>query len=140
MAGIDDLLVQALIAVLAAALFAALTGYVPLRASGVYNIMSTLAFGQMLYFLFVLALGPRRGRRLHPFEPQPPPWPAAPLTGGDSSFYYLCLAARLRLSPYLLLARMVGSRFGRVLNAIRQDSHALGRLAFDPSRSSSPPA
>ena len=53
MAGIDDLLVQALIAVAAAALFAALTGYVSLRASGVYYIMSTLAFGQMLYFLFV---------------------------------------------------------------------------------------
>jgi branched-chain amino acid transport system permease protein len=47
MAGIDDLLVQALIAVVAAALFAALTGYVSLRASGVYYIMSTLAFGQM---------------------------------------------------------------------------------------------
>ena len=53
MAGIDDLLVQALVAVVAAALFAALTGYVSLRARGVYYIMSTLAFGQMLYFLFV---------------------------------------------------------------------------------------
>jgi branched-chain amino acid transport system permease protein len=53
MAGIDDLPAQALAGVVAAALFAALTGYVSLRARGVYYIMSTLAFGQMLYFLFV---------------------------------------------------------------------------------------
>src|SRR5271170_2495442 len=39
MAGIDDLFVQALIAVAAAALFAMLTGYVSLRASGVNYIM-----------------------------------------------------------------------------------------------------
>jgi branched-chain amino acid transport system permease protein len=36
MAGIDDLFARALIAAATAALFAALTGYVSLRASGVY--------------------------------------------------------------------------------------------------------
>ena len=128
MAGIDDLVVQALIAVAAAALFAALTGYVSLRASGVYYIMSTLAFGQMLYFLFVSlsALGGDDGytlsNRSRLF--------GEPRLTSDFSFYYLCLAA-LALA-YLLLARIAGSRFGRVLNAIRQNPLRARALGFRP--------
>ena len=128
-AGINELLMQALIAVVAAALFAALTGAVSLRASGVYYIMSTLAFGQMLYFLFVSlsALGGDDGYTL---------WSRSRLLGeprltSDVSFYYLCLAA-LALA-YLMLARVAVSRFGRVLNAIRQNplrARALGLLPF----------
>ena len=128
MAGIDDLLLQALIAVAAAALFAALTGYVSLRASGVYYIMSTLAFGQMLYFLFVSlsALGGDDGytlssRSLLIGEPR---------LASDFSFYYFCLAA-LALA-YLMLARIAGSRFGRVLNAIRQNPLRARALGFRP--------
>ena len=76
------------IAVAAAALFAALTGYVSLRARGVYYIMSTLAFGQMLYFLFVSlsALGGDDGytlsNRSRLF--------GAPRLTSDFAFYYLC--------------------------------------------------
>ena len=53
MAGIDDLLLQTLVAIAVAAVFAVVTGYVSLRATGVHYIMSSLAFGQMLFFLFV---------------------------------------------------------------------------------------
>ena len=126
MAGIDDLLVQALAAAAAAALFAALTGYVSLRAHGVYYIMSTLAFAQMLYFLFVSlsALGGDDGytlsnRSLIFGEPR--------LTS-DLSFYYLCLT--VLLLAYLLLTRIAGSRFGRVLNACRQNPFRAGALGF----------
>ena len=49
---------------------------------------------------------------------------------GDLSFYYLCLAA-LALA-YLLLLRIAGSRFGRVLNAIRQDPLRARALGFRP--------
>ena len=136
MAGIDDLLLQALIAIVVAAVFAVLTGYVSLRATGVHYLMSTLAFGQMLYFLFV-SISPLGGddgytlssRSLLIGEPR--------LTS-DLAFYYLCLTV-LALA-YLLLVRIAGSRFGRVLNAIRQIPCALRRLAFDPSRPSSLPA
>src|SRR5277367_215756 len=93
---------RALAAVVAAALFASLTGCLSLRARGVYYIMSTLAFGQMLYFLFVSlsALGGDDGytlssRSLLIGEPR--------LTS-DLAFYYLCLAV-LALA-YLLLARI----------------------------------
>ena len=126
MAGIDDLLLQALAAFVAAALFAALTGYVSLRAHGVYYIMSTLAFGQMLYFLFVSlsVLGGDDGytlsNRSRLF--------GEPCLTSDFSFYYLCLAV-LALA-YLLLTRIAGSRFGRVLNAIRQNPLRAGALGF----------
>jgi branched-chain amino acid transport system permease protein len=45
--GIDDLILQLVAAVVAAAIFAFVTGYISLRTSGVYFIMITLAFGQM---------------------------------------------------------------------------------------------
>ena len=51
--GYDEIVVQLLAAISAAAVFALATGAISLRASGVYYIMSTLAFGQMLYFFFV---------------------------------------------------------------------------------------
>jgi branched-chain amino acid transport system permease protein len=128
MGGIDDLIVQALIAVVAASIFAALTGYVSLRASGVYYIMSTLAFGQMLYFLFVSlsALGGDDGytlsNRSRLF--------GEPLLTSDFSFYYACLGV-LALA-YLILARIAVSRFGRVLNAIRQNPLRARALGFRP--------
>jgi branched-chain amino acid transport system permease protein len=126
MVGIDDLLVQALAAVVAAALFAALTGCVSLRARGVYYIMSTLAFGQMLYFLFVSlsVLGGDDGYTLSNrsllFR--------EPCLTSDFSFYYFCLA--VLVLAYLLLTRIAGSRFGRVLNAIRQNPLRAGALGF----------
>jgi branched-chain amino acid transport system permease protein len=126
MAGIDDLPLQALAAAVAAALFAALTGYVSLRARGVYYIMSTLAFGQMLYFLFVSlsVLGGDDGytlsNRSRLF--------GEPCLTSDLSFYYLCLS--ILALAYLLLTRVAGSRFGRVLNAIRQNPLRAGALGF----------
>jgi branched-chain amino acid transport system permease protein len=128
MAGIDDFLLQALIAIAAAAVFAALTGYVSLRASGVYYIMSTLAFGQMLYFLFVSlsALGGDDGYTLSSRSSVF----GKPLIASDFAFYFLCLAA-LALA-YLLLARITQSRFGRALNAIRQNPVRARAVGFKP--------
>src|SRR5271155_2510889 len=128
MAGIDDLIAQALIAVVAAALFAALTGYVSLRASGVYYIMSTLALGQMLYFLFV-SLSALGGDDGYPLSSRSRLF-GEPLLTSDFSFYYACLAA-LALA-YFMLARIAVSRFGRVLNAIRQNPLRARALGFRP--------
>jgi len=128
MAGIDDLIAQALIAVAAAALFAALTGYVSRRASGVYYIMSTLAFGQMLYFLFV-SLSALSGDDGYTLSSRSRLLGEPRLTS-DFSFYYLCLAV-LALA-YLLLVRIASSRFGRVLNAIRQNPLRARALGFRP--------
>ena len=102
---------------MAAAVFAVLTGYVSLRATGVYYIMSTLAFGQMLYFLFV-SLSPLGGDDGYTLSSRSLLFGEPRLTS-DFAFYYLCLTV-LALA-YLLLVRIAGSRFGRVLNAIRQN-------------------
>ncbi|HEX9170796.1 MAG TPA: branched-chain amino acid ABC transporter permease [Roseiarcus sp.] len=128
--GVDDLLLQALVAVVAAAIFAALTGYVSLRASGVYYIMSTLAFGQMLYFLFVSlsALGGDDGYTLSSRSFLL----GEPRLRSDISFYYFCLA--VLVLAYVLLARIAKSRFGRVLNAIRQNRLRARTLGFRPFR------
>jgi branched-chain amino acid transport system permease protein len=128
MAGIDDLLAQALIAVAAATVFATLTGYVSLRASGVYYIMSTLAFGQMLYFLFVSlsVVGGDDGYTLASRSRLV----GEPLLASDFGFYYACLAALIL--AYLLLERIAGSRFGRVLNAVRQNPVRARALGFRP--------
>jgi branched-chain amino acid transport system permease protein len=127
-AGIDDLLAQALVAVAAAALFALVTGMVSLRASGVYYIMSTLAFGQMLYFLFVSlsALGGDDGYTL---SDRSRLFGASALAS-DFAFYYLCLGV-LALA-YVLVARIAGSRFGRVLDAVRQNPVRARALGFRP--------
>src|SRR5919112_2833426 len=53
--GVEDALVQIPVALAASALFAFVTGAISLRTKGVYFIMITLAFGQMLLF-FVRSL------------------------------------------------------------------------------------
>jgi len=128
MVGIDDLLLQALIAIVVAALFATLTGYISLRASGVYYIMSTLAFGQMLFFLFVSlsALGGDDGYTLASRSRLI----GKPILASDFAFYYLCLGALALV--YLVLARVAKSRFGRVLNAVRQNPLRARALGFRP--------
>ena len=49
--GIEDAFVQIAVALGASALFALVTGAISLRTKGVYFIMITLAFGQMVFFL-----------------------------------------------------------------------------------------
>ena len=49
--GVNDGFLQFGVAILASALVALFVGWVSLRTSGVYFIMITLAFGQMIYFL-----------------------------------------------------------------------------------------
>ena len=48
--GMHDAFLSLPVALLASALFALLTGFVCLRTKGVYFIMITLAFGQMVFF------------------------------------------------------------------------------------------
>jgi branched-chain amino acid transport system permease protein len=126
--GIDELLLQIILAVAAAALFAVLTGYVSLRATGVYYIMSSLAFGQMLYFLFVSLseLGGDDGFTL----PARSRIVGSAALADDFVFYYLCLG--VLAVAYLFLARTAASRFGRVVAAIRQDALRARALGFSP--------
>jgi len=126
--GVDELVLQTILAVVAAALFAVLTGYVSLRATGVYYIMSSLAFGQMLYFLFVSLseLGGDDGFTL----PARSRIAGSAALADDFVFYYFCLG--VLAVAYLFLARAAASRFGRVVAAIRQDALRARALGFSP--------
>jgi branched-chain amino acid transport system permease protein len=103
-------------AILVAALAALLIGAVSLRTRGVYFIMITLAFAQMMYYVFVSmkAYGGDDGLSM----------PGRSTGMGlelrnDFVWYYLVLG--LLIIVLYLLHRLLGSRFGRVIEAIREN-------------------
>jgi branched-chain amino acid transport system permease protein len=103
-------------AILVAALAALLIGAISLRTRGVYFIMITLAFAQMMYYVFVSmkAYGGDDGLSM--------PGRSSGLgleLRNDFVWYYLVLA--LLLVILYLLHRLLGSRFGRVIAAIREN-------------------
>lgn len=103
-------------AVLAGGLLALAIGIISLRTKGVYFIMITLAFAQMVYFIFVglKEYGGEDGLSM-----------AGRSTTGmvdlssDTGFYYVVLGV---VGACLLLAyRLINSHFGRVLQAVREN-------------------
>jgi branched-chain amino acid transport system permease protein len=114
--GTSDLLVMIPVAILCCALLAVVTGSVCLRASGIYFIMITLAFNQMIYYYFV-ALERYGGEDGLQIPGQLHFGPFAIPRGAQ--FYYICLVT---LAAALLLFRqVVASRFGIVLRALSQN-------------------
>ena len=110
--------------------FAFLTGMVCLRTSGVYFIMITLAFGQMVYFAAssLSAYGGDDGLTL---------WEGAVLFGSDvlsddRGLFYVTLA--VLIAGFLLAQALIGSRFGRVLRAARENETRTATLGFDVFR------
>ena len=128
--GIEDGLVQLLVALGGSALFALVTGAISMRTKGVYFIMITLAFGQMLFFLAtsLSAYGGDDGLTL----------PSRSLlfgTGvlkGDHVFYYVVLGCLL--GCYLLCRTVVASRFGRVLRGAKDNAVRMQAIGFAPYR------
>jgi branched-chain amino acid transport system permease protein len=128
--GVGDLLVQTVVALAAAAVFAASTGAISLRTSGVYYIMISLAFGQMLFFLAVSlsAYGGDDGLTLG----QRSTVLGFALLKNNTTFYYVALAT---LGGVYFLARsIVGSRFGRVLIGARENAGRMRAIGFEPYR------
>ena len=116
------------LAVLAAALVALVIGFFVVRTQGIYFIMVTMAFAQMLYYLFFdnKGLGGSDGIYINVR-------PAA--MGMDLEnklvLYYFTLACLVLV--YLFLRRLLWSPFGRTLNGIRLNEHrtqALGYASF----------
>lgn len=103
-------------AIVAGGLLALAIGYVSLRTKGVYFIMITLAFAQMVYFIFVglkeyggedgLSMAGRSSTGIVDLS-------------SDTGFYYVVLGV---VGICLLLAyRLINSHFGRVLQAVREN-------------------
>jgi branched-chain amino acid transport system permease protein len=118
------------LAVVLAGALAAAIGAVCLRTRGVYFIMITLAFAQMIYYVAVgmRAYGGEEGLNL----------PTRSQLGfgldlkDDVTFYYLVLA--ILAAALYVLRRAVGARFGRVIEAIRENETRMEAIGFPTYR------
>jgi branched-chain amino acid transport system permease protein len=104
-------------ALAASAILAWIIGAVSLRTRGVYFIMITLAFAQMMFYLVnsMKAYGGDEGLTL----PQRAEAGFGLDLGNDVVFYYVVLA--ILCGTLYALHRLVQSRFGRIVVAIREN-------------------
>jgi branched-chain amino acid transport system permease protein len=106
--------------------FAFVIGLISLRTQGVYFIMITLAFAQMLFYLMVslktwggedglsLASRSKLGLGLD--------------LADDAQFYYVVLAVCVLV--FVAIARLLNARFGHVLQGIRENETRMEALGF----------
>ena len=132
--GLVDPLVTLPLCLAGTALFALLIGWLSLRAAGVYFIMVTLAFTQMLYYFFSDAPGLGGSDGLYLAERPRLVWFGHPLADlADRTTAYLAIWAAL-VAVYLGLARLLRAPFGRVLVGIRGNEQRMRSLGY-PARS-----
>ena len=128
--GINSGFVQWPVALLASGLFALGVGALCLRTRGVYFIMITLAFSQVIYYVAVgldryggddgLAIS-RRSQFFDPIN-----------LSNKTFFYYLCFA--LLLACVYLVWRLVHSRFGMVIQGARSNERRMRAIGFPTYR------
>ena len=117
-----------------AALAALLIGWLSLRATGVYFVMVTLAFTQMLFYLFSEAPGLGGSDGVYVAErPRLVVFGRTLLDLGDRIPAYLAIWAALML-VFFLLARVVRAPFGRVLVGIRVNEPRMRTLGYPTRR------
>jgi branched-chain amino acid transport system permease protein len=122
--------VQWPVAILVSALFALIVGALSLRTRGVYFIMITLAFAQLVYY-FGVGLdryGADDGlsiRQRSQFDS------LLDLTN-RTQFYYLCFV--LLLATIYLTWRLVNSRFGMVIQGARSNDRRMRAIGFPTFR------
>jgi branched-chain amino acid transport system permease protein len=114
------------VAVAASALFALLVGALSLRTRGVYFIMITLAFAQMVYYVTQgldryggddgLTIGHRSA------------FAGLLDLQNNTLFYYLCFG--LLLGSLYLVSRIVNSRFGLVIQGCRSNERRMRAIGF----------
>jgi branched-chain amino acid transport system permease protein len=124
--GINSGLLQWPAAILASGLFALGVGALCLRTRGLYFIMITLAFAQMIYFV---AIGLDRyggddGLTIYKRSQ----FGGAVDLSNKTLFYYLCFALLL-LTVYLVW-RIVNSRFGMVIQGARSNDRRMRAIGF----------
>jgi branched-chain amino acid transport system permease protein len=128
--GIDSGLLQWPLALAASALFALAVGALCLRTRGVYFIMITLAFAQMVYYV---AIGLDRyggddGMTIYKRSQ----FGGLIDLSNKMAFYYLCLA--LLLATIYSVWRLVHSRFGMVIQGARSNERRMRAIGFPTYR------
>lgn len=117
-----------------AGLAALIIGFFVVRTHGIYFIMVTMAFAQMIFYLFFdnRSLGGSDGIYVY-FKPSTA---LGPLTGGEElfnldnriTFFYFTLAVLLIV--YAFLRRLLFSPFGRTLAGIRVNEHRMRAMGY----------
>ncbi|WP_336071093.1 branched-chain amino acid ABC transporter permease [Nitratireductor rhodophyticola] len=127
--GTNQLLITLPVAILVGGLVAFVVGSLSLRTSGVQFIMITLAFAQMIFFLFVSlkSYGGDDGLIIRRTNEVPG------LNMRDKhTVYYVCLTAALVF--FFLLWRFVNSRFANVLQGLRQSEKRMASIGLSAYR------
>jgi len=125
-AGVSSAWIAWPLAMAISALFALLIGAISLRTKGVYFIMITLAFAQMLYYLLVSlkAYGGEDGMSL--------PGRSLLVAGIDLSqdrpFYFVVLGCFVL--SFVFVQRLLNARFGHTLQAIRENETRMVAIGF----------
>ena len=128
--GISSGLVQWPLALAASALLALVIGAFSLRTRGVYFIMITLAFAQMVYYV---AVGLDRYGGDDGLSIDRRSQFGGLINLSDRTvFYYLCLA--LLLATVYLVWRLVNSRFGLVIQGARSNDRRMRAIGFPTYR------
>jgi branched-chain amino acid transport system permease protein len=128
--GITSGFVQWPVAIGASALFALAVGALSLRTRGVYFIMITLAFAQMIYYA---ALGlDRYGGDDGLTIRQRSQFDGLIDLNNKTLFYYLCFA--LLIASIYLVSRIVHSRFGLVIQGARSNERRMRAIGFPAFR------
>jgi branched-chain amino acid transport system permease protein len=128
--GVGAGFIQWPVAVAASALYALVVGALSLRTRGVYFIMITLAFAQMIYYVAI-------GLDRYGGDDGVTIYKRSSFAGlidlnNKTLFYYLCLA--LLLASIYLVARLVNSRFGLVIRGTRSNERRMRAIGFPTFR------
>ncbi len=118
------------VAVLASGVAALVIGFLVVRTHGIYFIMVTMAFAQMVFYLFFdnKALGGSDGLYIN-FKPSAAVFGWVPFDlDNKRTLYYFTLA--LLLGVYAFLRRLLWSPFGRTLAGIRVNEHRMRAMGY----------
>lgn len=112
-------------AMLVAAVLACITGAISLRTKGVYFIMITLAFAQMIYYLFISLrqYGGEDGMNLYDYSTLP-----GLNLGNDVQFYYVVLA--VLVLAFVVFKCLIDSRFGHALRGSKENPSRMQALGY----------
>lgn len=127
--GSDNAFVVWPLAILVSATAAAIIGAISLRTRGVYFLMITLAFGQMLYFFFI-SLQKYGGEDGLSFPARSRLWPLD--LDNQRVFYFLVFAMLVGCLWYS--GRLVNSRFGMLLQGCRENERRMQAVGFPTYR------
>lgn len=129
-----NLLINLPLALLVTAVAALVIGFFSIRVSGVYFLMLTLAFSQMVFaiaFRWTDVTGGSNGLSSIP-RPQIGLFSLQLLFGDETARYFLVLA--FFLLSYAALRAVVRSQFGHVLIGIRENETRLRAIGYDTMR------